>query len=231
MWIATGRTWLRRALAAGALMVGWAGQGRADTYAQYLANKTEDRAISESIIRRHPEDRAAQQRGEDEAINRNWEFYLFQQKLIPAVGQPSYKASYPTAAYDDGDTGTLMFHFISPATGLPTDGPAIASVLYEVNEDPETPGYTTLGISTDAATDFSFSYTVAGFEPDIQAIPFDASGAPIFLPGFDGSNVAVGSVTIIAPEPSALLLLGLGAAGMIVLNWGQRRRRGVHAVA
>jgi hypothetical protein len=214
-----GRSWLASALAAVASVMSLAERCGADTYDVYLSFKADQRSISQSLINHTPAERVSIQRGEDEAINIDWEHYLFQQKLIPAISQPSWKAMFPTATADDGDSGLLTFHFISPATGLPTAGPAVAFVLYEINQNPDTPGYTPLGISTDASTDFSFPYTVAGLEPDIQATPFDASGAPIFLPGFDGSNVAVGSVTIFAPEPSSLVLVMVGGVGAIGHGW------------
>jgi len=107
---------------------------------------------------------------------------------------------------------------------LPVTTQPIGSVMYEVNTDPSTGVYSLIGTSSNAAGNFAISYTFGTNEPDFLGIPFDATGAPIFVAdGVDGvGNVATAhAFNIPLPEPSswALMMLGVGAVG-----WSLRRR-------
>jgi PEP-CTERM motif len=125
---------------------------------------------------------------------------------------------------------TLSYLFVDTANGLPVAGPAVASVMYEANYNPYNPtDWVTLGTSTDAATNFSLSFTVQPYEPEIQAIPYDSSGNPIVISGVDGDNVALGLVTLLnpVPEPSTLVLGIVGSLGGLGFVWfGRRKHRG-----
>lgn len=121
-----------------------------------------------------------------------------------------------------GENLALSFQFIDPATGLPTSGPAVASVVYEANLDPFTPNVLVpIGTSSNSLSNFAISWSSSGFEPMIEAIPYDASDNPIEDPGVDGDNSAVGlNIAPNAPDSaSTFYLLGLGIAGL----WTIRR--------
>jgi hypothetical protein len=157
---------------------------------------------------------------------------------VPAIGRPKLGGQSSSLMMAPGQSALLTFGFIDPATGLPVAGPATASVLYEeqVNPPDITNGttfasapYTPIGSSTDVADGFPVLFTATSSEEDIVAIPFDASGAPIFIQGVVDStdtgetaaedNVAKGDVVQLnIPEPTtavlfgtSLLLLGVGS--------------------
>jgi hypothetical protein len=173
---------------------------------------------------------------EDEQIEAAYKKYQATQASanIPLIGQPAIYAiagvpqspGFPDVIAGPGSLLSIDFGFVDPATGLAASGPAIGSVEYLVSTDPNNPlSYTPIGTSTDAASNFSFSYLDnSAYEPDIEAIPFDLSGHPIVLTGVDGYNAAIGSVTALsaAPEPSAWLFL----AGVIFMApWLMRKKQ------
>jgi len=142
--------------------------------------------------------------------------YLVQQAavLLPAVGQLLFAGS-PVSLLPAGATEFLDFRFIDPATGLPTTGPPIGSVEYEVNVNPAAPtDFVDIGTSSAAATDFAVPFTVqSGTEPVFLAIPFSPAGDAIFIAGTGGSNDARAiAFNATAPEPSYVVALGAALA-------------------
>jgi hypothetical protein len=112
-----------------------------------------------------------------------------------AIGQDFLDGMTPTEILAAGAVSTLTFQFIDPATGVPTIGPSVGSVLYEASPTPAIAGtFAPLGSSHDATNNFPLAFTVTSAEEDIVAIPFDLSGAPIVITGVDGFNVAEGDV-------------------------------------
>jgi len=178
---------------------------------------------------------------EREVIRFAWGMYRLQQQTasLPSVGQAAVDGSYPTAHRRPGDVVTLTFFYVTTDTfsTAPTAGPAVTSVEYQVNTDPNNPNtFTSIGTSSDAGSRFSFAYTVGANEPVIQAIPKDNLGQPIMLTGVGGQNVARGLATVlqvdssIAPGlgPVALtaLMLVLGTLGVIALRRREQEARG-----
>ena len=166
-------------------------------------------------------------------INNYYWAYKNEQKVasVGAIGQPAiYEIAgiaqtpgYPTVLALQGQTISIDFGFVDPATGLYTAGPPVGSVEYLVNVDPTSPtDLVPISTSYDASSGFSTSYVVSSSaEPAIEAVPYDANGNPIVIPGVDGDNVAQGFVTALyVPEPSAIVLLGIGGIGLLA-----RRRR------
>lgn len=144
--------------------------------------------------------------------------------LLKVVGQVEINDQFPVTEFAAGTTVTLTFDFINPDTLELTGGPAVDSVLYKVNIDPETDIFMTIGTSSSAASHFSIPYTLGFDEPFFTATPFDAFGNPIFIAGVDDFNDAIGSVVNInaVPEPSTLALFCIGALG--ILSYCRRRR-------
>jgi hypothetical protein len=160
---------------------------------------------------------------EDEQIENAYKLYLQSQASanVPIIGQPAIYAiagvpqspGFPDVIAGPGELLSVDFGFIDPTTSLAASGPTIGSVEYLVSTDPNNPtSYTPIGTSTDASSNFSIPYLDStAFEPDIEAIPFDANGNAIVIPGVDGYNAAIGSVTALAaPEPSTTRLLLAG---------------------
>jgi len=143
---------------------------------------------------------------------------------LAAIGQAALGGDYAVSLFPSGTTESLTFFFIDPDTGVPTSsGPVVSSVLYEVTADPSSSVFQFLGVSSDSSSNFALPFTIPGFEPFIQATPFDAFGSPIVISGVDGNNVAVGFVVNIAqgevPEPTTLSLLGLGIGMQAMRRW------------
>ncbi len=161
---------------------------------------------------------------EDDEIEAAYQKYLATQASanVPVIGQPAIYAiagvpqspGFPDVFAGPGNLLSVDFGFIDPTTSFAASGPTIGSVEYLVSTDPNNPtAYTPIGTSTDASSNFSISYLDnTAFEPDIEAIPFDANGNAIVIPGVDGFNAAIGSVTALAaPEPSTTWLILAGA--------------------
>ena len=161
---------------------------------------------------------------EDEQIDAAYKKYQATQASanIPIIGQPAIYAiggvpqspGFPDVIAGPGNLLSVDFGFIDPTTSLAASGPTIGFVEYLVSTDPNNPtSYTPIAISTDASSNFSISYLDSTvYEPDIEAIPFDANGNAIVIPGVDGFNAAIGSVTALAaPEPSTTWLFLAGA--------------------
>ena len=147
-------------------------------------------------------------------------------KPIGFVGLTAIDGSTsPFELTGNGQILTLSFEFINPATGVPTTGPAVSSVLYEANLDPSTPNVLVpIGTSSAFVSNFAITWQSSGFEPMIEAIPYDANGNPIVISGVDGENSAVGlNVALNAPDSSPTsVLLGLGIVGLFcVRRWSQ----------
>jgi PEP-CTERM motif-containing protein len=148
------------------------------------------------------------------------------EEKVSAVGQLYIDGLFPTESLPLGALATLTFQFVDPATDQPTLGPPTAFVEYVVNLDPDNDLFFSLGSSTDAASHFSLPFTVVPFEPFIRSIPFDSNGHPIFITGVDGQNVAVsvGVVLEPVPEPSTIVLVGIGGVACLGYAWRRRRR-------
>jgi hypothetical protein len=153
--------------------------------------------------------------------------YEDEQKVVTAViGQDFLNGVFPYLFLSNGSTAKLTFSFIDPATGLPTTGTSIGSVVYEQSQTPDIPdSFTMVGMSTDATNHFLINYQVGSSEQDIRAIPFDLSGLPISISGVGGENVAVGDVVQLqtVPEPSALTLTVNGALVVLGSRYWPRR--------
>ncbi len=216
------KTILLQAILAIAVLLGSPTIGRADSYSDYLL------AVAGIRLGTVLGDYTPSE--EEALVAFAWKQYRQEQEKlgIPAVGQVAFNTIYPSAIATIGSTETLTFQFIDPATGLPTSGPAVASVLYEANYDPNSPTtFVPLGTSTDVAGNFDFAYVVTGQEPVINAIPMDASGNPIVISGVDGDNDAQGGgLLVTVPEPSTLTMFTLGFLSCGAYAYPRCRRRG-----
>jgi hypothetical protein len=169
-------------------------QVAADSYLEYLTCKARERLDTLAGLATPSQERAV--------IATCYALYRNQHRQSAFLGQPALGGMFPIADLSLGDSALLTFQFIDPVNELPIDGPAIGSVLYEINTDPNTPDvFSPIGMSFDAGTHFALPFTMTEFEPDIQAVPFDQLGKPIVLVGQDGFNVAVGSVVTFQYRP------------------------------
>jgi hypothetical protein len=177
----------------------------------------EDLERAKKVIRKLTEVGALPYAEEKRQIAEKEKQYRDMQKMIgvSAVGATFIDGLYPSAPRNPGTLVNLTFEFLDPATGEPTSGPAVASVQYFANLDPDSDDYVFLGASLDAGSDFSLPFLVIPFEPMIKSIPFDPSGAPITIVGLEGQNVALGLGTALQfPEPSGMALLALGVVAL-----------------
>jgi hypothetical protein len=150
--------------------------------------------------------------------------------VFPNIGQTEIGGEFPVTTFDAGTTEDLSFEFIDASTLLPTTGPEIGSVLYEVNTDAFHPdAFSFTGTSTDASTHFALPYTFGAGDTFVYAVPFDLSGAPIFEADGEGSgNVAIGlAINVTVPEPSTWTMMLVGVGGLGGLMRSQRRRAAV----
>lgn len=149
---------------------------------------------------------------------------------IRVIGRPLIAGLYQVSSFDTGTQTSVSFQFFDPTTSQPVLDvcggstttapvvpchPPVSSVAYSINTDPRIDFFSTLGASSDAASNFALPFTVTGFEPMIRATPLDSAGRPIFIAGFDGTNVASGTVVNVSfdvPEPPAWPLIAVGFA-------------------
>jgi hypothetical protein len=147
---------------------------------------------------------------------------------VPSIGEMLLASVNPVSMTPVGATGMATFRFIDPGTGLPTAGPTIGSVVYEINIDPSLPGvFVPLGTSSNVTTQFSLPFSVTDRITTVRATPFDPGGSAIVIPGVGGFNVA-GDIAVnigAVPEPATQFLV----VTAVVIGVGlarYRRRRG-----
>ncbi|GCA74164.1 hypothetical protein MiTe_00986 [Microcystis aeruginosa NIES-2520] len=217
---------------AGAITAGITGVGVvfSSTPAQAISKEVYQKAVD--IVREDSKNKKLDLCTEIIVILRLWEHYIEQQSNNgnKAIGQALIDGQIVPSCNLGGETEkSLTFAFINPENSTSTSfdiadpGFSIASVLYEVNLDPDMPDvFETLGVSNDPTSNFRITFTPTGFEPLVIATPFDSLGNPIFISGVDNNNVAIGlAVDVIGtkditcvPEPSTILsLLALGTLG------------------
>jgi hypothetical protein len=206
-------------------LFGWSSQAQASSFKFYT--DTADEASATSF----PNQTDAVINTEIDIVNTAFDLFTSEQAMkgLEKIGQPKLSGRFPVANLPPGVPGFVQFQFIDPVTRSPLPDTEINFVTYEVklSHGPDS-SFSVLGSSNDLESNFllPFVYTV-GFEPTIRATPFDFSGNPIFIPGVDDQNVAVGEVfdiPALVPEPSTLLLLSLLLPFLFV---GWRRRTNV----
>jgi hypothetical protein len=116
-------------------------------------------------------------------------------------------------------TANFTFSWVNPATGLPTSGPAIASVQYYVWNGVVTSlnlsAWTLVGTSNNSAPGFEFTYSFPAGEHIFLSVPLNSSGQPIFINGVGGYNDAESLVmNTVTPEPGSLVLFATGALAL-----------------
>lgn len=148
----------------------------------------------------------------------------------PAIAQATANGAGPSLVAPVGSTVTLGFRFVDPSTELPTTGPVVHRVDYKASLDHQQPlVLTDLGTSFDSGSSFALPYVVADCEPVIVAVPFDAGGAEVVLPGPVEGNEARGAMLLIRPDAvPGTAGPGLWIAGLALMGAGLlalRRRR------
>ena len=120
---------------------------------------------------------------EKEVMEAAYEAYNQKHKDFP-IGEAMIGGSSLSFLPDGVDT-LLTFRFVVAGTGEPVRVPGLVSVRYEKQTDPPTelPVFEVLGVSSDAASDFAFPFTLGGFEPLIRAVPLDGLGNPLVVTG------------------------------------------------
>jgi hypothetical protein len=140
-------------------------------------------------------------------------------------GQVNIQGLSPVATFDLGQEVTLTFRWIDLVSGATITGPAIGSVVYEVNLDPSDEfTFLPIGVGTSLASDFAASFTIVDFEPFVRATPLDPNGVPIVISGLNDENIAIAFATNVGPipEPGSLLLL---SGGLVAFAGFAARRR------
>ncbi len=139
---------------------------------------------------------------------------------VQQIGQPFLNGIFPVGNVSPGVVGLLTFAFIDTQTMQPVTRADVGFVAYDIKLNSEV-SFTELGLSVDPETNFSlpFDFTF-GIAPLIRATPYSISGDPIFIPGVNGENTAIGLLLDIprsVPEPASLTLLvsSLLVSGML----------------
>jgi len=155
------------------------------------------------------------QNEESTTIAASWANHQAKSNPKPAIGQSRANGQAPYLVAVEGTNVTLTFRFISPATGLPVAGPAVHHVLYRANLNHNDPGaFVDIGSSSTAINGFALDYAIAGCEPIVEAIPYDANNVEVVLPGPVDDNAARGAVALLRPDS----VPGIGPVGMLALG-------------
>lgn len=129
----------------------------------------------------------------------------------------------------EGVTVTLQYRYADIVTGFPVTGPAISYVEYLVELDHGGPlVLLPAGTSSNPTDLFAVSYTVTGCEPLIVAIPRDAGGAEIILPGHATENPGRGYTAILEPRSMPMGnpgLVAMMAGALLAIGAAVLRRR------
>jgi len=174
---------------------------------------------------------------EQNMIGDNWDEWRRQRdaEKKKAVGQvlkgfDPDNLSFTVATYSTNDLGRneyLSYRLIDPATGkLTSTLPdfTFASVAYYALLKPYTldtsaiteagirANWTFLGGSSNPVDNYSISFTLQGFEPQIFAFPLDASGNEVTDASGSIDGVAGFASNVLFPVTGPLPILGVGAA-------------------
>ena len=155
---------------------------------------------------------------------------------LKAVGGLFMNNSSPTFI-SQNPTVNLTFAWVDPSTNATTTGPATNSIAYyEWAGGPITLSGTSidlaswalLGTSSNAASDYSLATIVpSGTEALFLDVPLDSNGNTIVIDGVAGLNDAETFAADFnpVPEPTTVLLLSIGLAGLAGYAKSQRKTK------